>query len=81
MTPFSQALLNPLSIEQCARLDPERLRQLVNDRNRRISSTPFEVAYVGAVDLSLESEPLLRPALFEPKATQISAKAPANVHA
>ena len=76
-----RVILNHRSIEQCARLNPECFRKFLDNRNSRISSASFKVADVGAMDVGLEGEPFLRPALFEPKATQISAKSPANVHA
>jgi hypothetical protein len=68
------------SIQQRAGLYLERLGELLDNHDGGIARAAFEVADVGAVDLRLEGELLLRQALLLSQGSQVLSKALANVH-
>ena len=69
------------SIEQDPRLHFQRLRELFHDGDSRVAGAALEVADVGAVDLRLEGERLLRPVILQAEATQVLGEALSDVHA
>lgn len=56
-------------VEQLPRPHAERHRQFLHDSDGRVSRATLNVADIGAVDLGLEPEYLLRPALLVAKAS------------
>lgn len=68
------------STDQFCRLDTQRLRELYQDLNRRVTRTAFNVANVRTVDPSLKSIFLLAPAFGAAQALQVSAQSFANIH-
>ena len=55
-------------------------RELFKNENRRVSSTPFDVADVGAVNAGLLGVGFLAPAFFLAKPTEVACQARANIH-
>ena len=61
--------------------DAQGLRDSRNDHNGRVPDTTLDAADIGPVQLGLESEFLLRPALLPPQPLQVEAQLPPDVHA
>ncbi len=68
-------------VEQGARPYLQRLRQAIDDLDRRIASAAFDIADVGPVHPGLERKLFLRPPVLTAESSQILRKALAYVHA
>ena len=69
------------SVEQLAKLDIETLGEPLDNFNRRVAAPSFEVTDIGAMDICMVRELLLRPVTRLPQATQVPGKAIVNIHA
>lgn len=66
--------------DQLCRLDAQRLRELYQNLDRRVSRTAFNVTHVCTVDPSLKGIFFLAPAFGAAQALQVSAQSFANIH-
>lgn len=69
------------SIHQLADLHTERVSNLANDGDRRVSHAALYAGDVGAMDVSAVGELFLGPAFLAPDLAHILCKALANIHA
>ncbi len=67
-------------LQQGSGLDPERVGELLEDRDGGVSVPVLHAAQVGLVDAGLESKLLLRPVFFQPVAPHVLADLLPNVH-
>lgn len=66
--------------EQVRRRDAQRVGEPLDDRDRRVARTAFDVRDVSAVDACLERKLLLAQALRLAKTTYVPTEALANIH-
>jgi len=66
--------------EQLRRAHLKRQGQLLNDRYRRVSGAPFDVADIGPVDAGRIGEPLLAEPFLFAEPPQVLTKALPDVH-
>ena len=67
--------------QQLRRGNSKRLRELLDDRYRRVPLPAFDITDVGPVDPGAIGIVLLAPALLGPKPANVSSKAGAYIHA
>jgi hypothetical protein len=70
-----------LAVQQISRLHVQRIRNLIDDFDGRVSSAALDVTDIGPMQACIEREIFLRQPLFKPQFSHIRSKALLDIHA
>lgn len=79
--PLATAMREDQLIDQLARANTKCLRQPLNNFDRRVARSSFEIADVSPMDIGLMGELLLAPAFLKTELAQVCGEALTNIHA